>query len=74
MATEITDYVNVAQKAADLGCRYPERLALLPINFESASLITDFLQASEAATIKKLFIEQGLPLEEILIATNARPT
>ena len=73
MPTEITDYVNVATKAADLGCQYPERLALLPINFESAVSIAEFLQASEAATIKKLLVERGLPVDEIVDRSQRPP-
>lgn len=73
MATEISDYVNVARKAASLGCQYPERLALLPINFESASAVADFLQASEAATIKKLLLEQGLPIDEVVERSQRPP-
>ena len=64
--TKISDYVDVNKKMADLGCRYPERMALLPINFESATSIAEFLQASEAATIKKLLVAEGLPLDDIV--------
>lgn len=66
MPTELSDFVNVSQKASDLGFRHPEQLALLPINLEAASAISDLLLASEAATIKKLFLEKGLPVDEIL--------
>jgi hypothetical protein len=66
MTTNITDYVNVNKKVADLGCRYPDRLALLPVNFESATSIAELLQASEAATIKKLFVAEGLPVDDIV--------
>jgi hypothetical protein len=54
MATNITDFVNVGEKIANLGGVYPNGLALLPVNFESASSVADLRQASEAATIKKL--------------------
>ena len=60
--TEVTDYLDVVKKMADLGCRCPERMALLPINFESATSIGELLQASEAATIKKLFLAEDLPV------------
>jgi len=72
MTTKITDYVDVSKKITDLGCRYPERMALLPINFESAVSVSEFLQASEAATIKKLLLAQELPLDDI-VGRSQRP-
>lgn len=66
MTTNISDYLNVGKKMADLGCLYPNGLALLPANFESATSITDFRQVSEAATVKTLFRSAGLPLDEIV--------
>src|ERR1700676_1824856 len=71
--TKITDYVDVSKKMADLGCRYPERMALLPINFESATSISEFLQASEAATIKKLLLAEALPLDDIVDRSQRPP-
>ena len=62
---EISDYVNVATRTAELGCRYPEGLALLPVNFDSASSFPELLQASEAATIRKLLKAERLPLDEL---------
>jgi hypothetical protein len=73
VTTKISDYVDVSKKMADLGCRCPERMALLPINFESAISISEFLQASEAATIKKLFLAKDLPLDEIVDRTQRPP-
>ncbi len=73
MTTNISDYINVSKKMADLGCRYPDRLALLPVNFKSASSITEFLQASEAATIRKLLLAEGLPLDDILNQSQRPP-
>lgn len=73
MTTNVTDFVNVSKKVADLACRYPDRMALLPINFESASSIGEFLQASEAATIKKLLVADGLPLDDIVSPSQRIP-
>jgi len=72
MATNISDYVNVRQKMADLGCRYPHGLALLPANFEHASSIAEFRQVSEAATVKALFRNEQLPHDEI-VKPDQRP-
>jgi hypothetical protein len=71
--TKITDYVDVSKKMADLGCRCPERMALLPINFESATSIAELLQASEAATIKKLLLAEALPIDDILDRSQRPP-
>ena len=74
MTANITEYVNVVTKMADLGCLYPQRgLALLPVNFESAPSIADLLQASETATIKKLFLAEGLPVDDIVDRSQRPP-
>jgi hypothetical protein len=66
MATTVTDYIDVRMKAAELGCRYPQGIALLPINFDSAASVAELRQASEAATLRKLFVAEGLPVEDIV--------
>src|SRR5580692_4260791 len=66
MTTTITDFIDVRKKIADLGCRDTEGMALLPINFESARSIAELRQASEAATIKKLLIAEGVPVDDIV--------
>lgn len=71
--TTVSDYLDVSQKMASLGCRYPERMALLPINFESATSISELLQASEAATIKKLLLAEALPVDEIVDRSQRPP-
>lgn len=73
LTTKVTDYIDVSKKMADLGCRFPERMALLPINFESAVSITELLQASEAATIKKLLLAEAVPLDEIVDRSQRPP-
>jgi hypothetical protein len=69
----VSDFVNVYKRTVDLGCHYPQRMALLPANFESAPSISEFLQASEAATIRKLFLADGLPLDEIVDRSQRPP-
>jgi len=71
--THITEYVNVSRKCAELGCKNPERFALLPVNFDSASSQTELLQASEAATIRKLFVAEGLPIDDIVDRSHRPP-
>ena len=63
--TTVTDYVDVRGKIAELGCISPKGIALLPLNFESATCIADLRQASEAATIKKLFLAEQILVGEI---------
>jgi hypothetical protein len=73
MSTNITEYVNVAARTVDLGCHYPKSgLALLPLNFDSATSIAELRHASEASTIKKLLLNDGLPLSDI-VERNQRP-
>jgi hypothetical protein len=72
MATNITEYLNVSQKLADLACRHPTGLALLPANFESATSIAEFRQVSEAATVKTLFRNARLPYDDI-VGRDQRP-
>ena len=38
----------------------------MPVNVESAASIADLLQASETATIKKLLLAGGLPVDDIV--------
>jgi hypothetical protein len=73
MATNITDYISVHQRAADLGCAVPHGIALLPTNFDSATARADFLQRSEAATVRTLFRSHNLPIGELLPASERSP-
>jgi hypothetical protein len=67
VSIDITSYVNVATRMAELGCEYPRSgIVLLPVNFAQASSVTGLLQASDTATVKKLLTEAGVPVEEIL--------
>jgi len=72
MTTTVSDYVSVSEKIAELGCRDPAGLALLPANFESASSISEFRQVSEAATVKTLFKGAGIPHGDI-VRKDQRP-
>jgi len=73
VATTLTDYVDISRRIADLGCRDPKAIALLPINFDSASSISELRQASEAATIKKLLLKAGVPIEDIVDRSQRPP-
>lgn len=69
---KITDFLDVSRKLSELGGNPPGKLALLPINFETATSIDELLQASETLTIGKLLREQGLPLDN-LVDRSRRP-
>lgn len=65
MTTNISDYLNVDEKIRLLGGQMPTNLALLPANFETAASLTDFRQVSEAATVRTLFRQAGIKLDDI---------
>jgi hypothetical protein len=72
MSTNITDYPNVRNRLAELGCNDPRGFAILPVNFESAHSIADFRNLSEAATVKKLLRNADLPHGD-LVDRESRP-
>ena len=65
MKKNISDYIQVFEKLNELGCSYPEDIAILPENFETATSATDLRHLSEASTIKKLFRSNNIPYSEI---------
>jgi hypothetical protein len=66
MSTDITACGDIAARMEELGCAYPTSgIALLPVNFATASQSEDLLQASEAATVKKLLKEAGIPVDDV---------
>jgi len=74
MTSSVTQYINVANKMAELGCQNPSSgIALLPVNFAEASSATELLQASDTATVRKLLKEAGVPLDEILERSQRPP-
>jgi hypothetical protein len=73
MTTKITDYISVRQRASELGCTVPTRIAILPTNFDFVAARTDFQQLSEAATVKALFRTNNVPLDDLLPASERAP-
>ena len=73
MATEISDYTSVRQRAAELGCTAPTRIAILPLNFDTAKNRADLQQLSEAATVKTLFRTNNIPLDDLLSSSERVP-
>jgi len=62
----IEEYVDVEEKASQLGCNIPTSLAVLPRNFDSATSKTELIHEGTTATIRKLFAQNNIketPLE-----------
>lgn len=70
MNTTIFDFVSVRDKLRVLGYRAPSSLAILPLNFECAATANEVRLQSESATIKTLFRQAGIPLDELFDSSN----
>ncbi|MDK4715882.1 hypothetical protein [Rhizobium sp. CNPSo 4039] len=66
MITDVSNYVSVRDRAEQLGCMVSDRISVLPANFESAVSINDFLQRTEAATLRTLFRLNGVPSDDLV--------
>lgn len=64
--TTVVNYIRVDERIDALGCTFPAGIAILPENFETAAARSDFIQRSEAATLKALFRNNEVPFSEIL--------
>jgi hypothetical protein len=60
MKIDITDYIDISEKTAELGLQYPSGIAILPNNLESASNKDEFYYESSTSTIRKLFKLAGI--------------
>ena len=60
MSIEISDYVDVKQRAAELGCNVPTELALLPRNFDSAGSKEELAHQNPVPTIRVLWRREGI--------------
>jgi hypothetical protein len=72
MSIRIDEYVNVEERLSELGCTAGNGLMMLPTNFDSAGTVEEFLQHSEAATVKSLLRSAGVMLTEI-VGNDGRP-
>ena len=58
----------------ELGCTLPNSgLTLLPTNFDSADSIADLRHAAETSTVRKLMLQNGLPLGDIVESSQRPP-
>lgn len=67
MTVHTTDYVSVAERTEALGCTTSAGFTILPENFDSADARVDFRYRSEAATIRTLFRNHGIPVGNLLL-------
>lgn len=65
MKTNISDYIHVFEKLDELGCSYSEGIAILPVNFETATPTTTIEQSMGTLAIGKLFKMNNVPCSEI---------
>ena len=65
MKTNISDYIHVFEKLDELGCSYSEGIAILPVNFETATPKTTIQQSMGTFAIEKLFRMNDVPCSEI---------
>ena len=66
MTINITDYPNARERLRELGCHEPHGCMILPWNFEDADSIDEFIQVTEAATVKTLLRSADLPYDDIV--------
>ena len=65
MKTNISDYIHVFEKLDELGCSYSEGIAILPLNFETATPTTTIEQSMGTLAIGKSFKMNDVPCSEI---------
>jgi hypothetical protein len=63
---EVQDYISVRDRAVELGCEAPRHIAILPVDFATATSATGMLQRSEAGTIRTLFRTNEIVLDELV--------
>ncbi|WP_158913807.1 hypothetical protein [Caulobacter sp. S45] len=66
MSVEIADYINVAARANELGCKVPVGIAVMPDNFATATSRAKLLIQGEGSTLKTLLRNDGLAVSDLL--------
>ena len=57
---QISDYINVKERAHELDCNMPTSLALLPRNFETAKSKDELVHENTVPTIRKLWRQNNI--------------
>jgi hypothetical protein len=73
MTTQISDYINVKERAVELGCNAPTGLAIIPRNFEVARSKDELVHESSTATIRVLWRQAGISETRIEMGDDRFP-
>ena len=60
MPVDISDYIDVKQRALELGCNVPTELAILPRNFDVAKSKDELVHQNPVPTIRVLWRRAGI--------------
>lgn len=60
MSIQITEYIDVAERAKELGCNVPTEIAFLPRNFDTAVARNDLIHEGSIADIRILWRQAKL--------------
>lgn len=60
MNVQITDYVDVRNRARDLGCNEPTGLCILPRNFDTVKSKEELIHESSTPTVRVLWKQAGI--------------
>jgi hypothetical protein len=66
LSVKVAEYVDVAGRAAALGCRMPTGIAMMPDNFGTATNRSELLVQGEASTLKTLLRNDGIAVSDFL--------
>jgi hypothetical protein len=74
MSVQIEDYINVAERAAELGCLAPAGITIMPENFDAVDKREDFKVREEGSTIRTLLRNNGFQIGDLLPAGERVPS
>lgn len=60
MTIQMSEYIDVKERALELGCSAPTKLAILPRNFETAKSKDELVHESSAPTVRVLWRQAGI--------------
>jgi hypothetical protein len=60
MSIQITEYIDVSERAKELGCNIPTEIAFLPRNFDTAVARNDLIHEGSVADFRILWRQAGL--------------
>jgi hypothetical protein len=69
MTTTVSDFPNVIERLAELGCTVPSTLAFLPSNLDSASKSSELAVQGQATTLTKVLRQGGIEVGAVMPET-----